>query len=271
MKLVQHYLTKNPCYRVGKKITVKGIMLHSIGVNQPDANVLISSWDNPDYDAACVHGFIDANDGTIYQTLPWDMRGWHCGRSGNNTHIGVEMCEPKGIRYWRGSSQFEVTGDVEIIREQVRKTYNSAVELFAYLCKEFNLDPTRPGVIMSHHEGYLAGIASNHGDPEHLWTKSTLQLPYTMDMFRHDVKLELDKRQNGSNPLTAPFKIKVIEDAVWIRSGPSLAHPPIKNESGKPIMTGLGVFTIVEVVGDFGKLKSGAGWVNLRNSGVVVV
>lgn len=271
MKLVERYLTKNPCYKAGKKITVKGLMLHSIGVNQPDANVLIKSWDDPGYNTACVHGFIDANDGTVYQTLPWDMRAWHCGRSGNNTHIGVEMCEPKGIRYWRGSSQFEVVGDVDEVKTTVTRTYKSAVELFAMLAKKFDLDPLKPGVILSHHEGHLAGIASNHGDPEHLWGKSTLKLPYTMDMFRHDVKLSMTKGQNGSPIPAAPFKIQVKSNLVWIRTGPSLAHSPIYDENKKPITTDIGTFTITEVVGEFGKLKSGVGWVNLANPDVRIV
>lgn len=270
MKLVESFLTKNPCYQAGRQITVKGLMLHSIGVNQPSAKVLINSWNSPDYNTACVHGFIDANDGTVYQTLPWTTRGWHCARSGNNTHIGVEMCEPKGIRYWRGSSQFEVVGDVDEVKAAVKRTYDPAVELFAMLCQKFNLDPLKPGVILSHHEGYLAGIASNHGDPEHLWKKSTLKLPYTMDMFRHDVKLTMD-RQNGSKIPDAPFKIQITTDFVWIRTGPSLAHAPSYDKNGKAITTGIGTFTITEVVGDFGKLKSGAGWVNLKNNDVRIL
>ena len=69
-------------------------MLHSVGCNQPKASVFINSWNSASYDRACVHGFIDANDGTIYQTLPWNHRGWHCGSgskgSGNNTHKCLE-------------------------------------------------------------------------------------------------------------------------------------------------------------------------------------
>lgn len=270
MILRQNYLTKNPCYKSGKEIKVQGLMLHSVGVSQPDAKVFLNSWDDPNYNAACVHGFIDANTGTIYQTLPWTMRGWHCGRSGNNTHIGVEMCEPAGIRYWRGSSQFEVVGDVDTVKGQVRTTYNAAVELFAYLCKQFNLDPAKKGVIVSHHEGHLMGIASNHGDPEHLWTKSTLKLPYTMDMFRTDVNLALN-RQNGSTIPKPPFQIKVTTDLVWIRTGSSLTSPPVKDANDKAVTTGIGTFTITEVVGNFGKLKSGAGWVNLANTDVRIV
>lgn len=98
MKLVKSILTKNPCYTAGRKITVKGLMLHSVGCPQPKASVFINGWNSASYNRACVHGFIDGNDGTIYQTLPWNHRGWHAGGSANNTHIGVEMCEPACIR-----------------------------------------------------------------------------------------------------------------------------------------------------------------------------
>ena len=192
MKLVQSILTKNPCYTAGRKIAVKGLMLHSVGCSQPKASVFISSWNSPSYGNACVHGFIDGNDGTVYQTLPWNHRGWHCGSgskgSGNNTHIGVEMCEPACIRYTSGSN-FTCSDLVEA-RAVAKRTYEAAVELFAYLCKQYNLNPAADGVIISHREGHSRGIASNHGDPEHLW--KGLGLGYTMDGFRKDVKAAMD-------------------------------------------------------------------------------
>ncbi len=188
MKFVQSILTKNPCYTAGRKITVKGLMLHSVGCPQPKASVFINSWNNPSYDSACVHGFIDGNDGTVYQTLPWNHRGWHCGSgskgSGNNTHIGVEMCEPACIRYTSGSNF--TCSDLAEARTVAKRTYEAAVELFAMLCKQYNLNPIADGVIISHREGHSRGIASNHGDPEHLW--KGLGLGYTMDGFRKDVK-----------------------------------------------------------------------------------
>lgn len=79
MKLVESILTRNPCYTAGRKITVKGLMLHSVGCPQPKASAFINSWNSPTHDSSCVHGFIDGNDGTVYQTLPWNHRGWHCG------------------------------------------------------------------------------------------------------------------------------------------------------------------------------------------------
>lgn len=195
MKLVQSIMTKNPCYTAGRKITVKGLMLHSVGCPQPNASVFIKNWNTPSYGTACVHGFIDGNDGTVYQTLPWNHRGWHCASgpkgSGNNTHIGVEMCEPASIRYTGGSSF--TCSNLSAARTSVKKTYEAAVELFAYLCKLYGLNPTADGVIISHREGHAKGIASNHGDPEHLW--NGLGMGYTMNTFRKDVK---EKMQGGT-------------------------------------------------------------------------
>ena len=184
MKLVQSFLTKNPCYTAGRKITVKGLMLHSVGCPQPRASVFISSWNRADFTSACVHGFIEGNDGTVYQTLPWNHRGWHCGGAANNTHIGIEMCEPSCIRYTSGST-FTCT-DTAAAKAAAKRTYETAVELFAMLCKKFHLDPLADGVIISHKEGHSRGVASNHGDPEHLWTQ--LGMGYTMDGFRKAVK-----------------------------------------------------------------------------------
>ena len=184
MKLVESILTKNPCYTAGRKITVKGLMLHSVGCPQPSAQVFVRNWNKAGYDRACVHAFIDGNDGAVYQCLPWNHRGWHCGASGNNTHIGVEMCEPACIKYTGGATF--TCSDTATAKAVTQRTYQAAVELFAMLCRKFSLDPLGDGVIVSHKEGCKRGIASNHGDPEHLWTQ--LGLPYTMDTFRKAVK-----------------------------------------------------------------------------------
>lgn len=189
MNLIQSILTQNPCYTAGRKITVKGLMLHSVGCPQPSAAVFVKNWNNANYTSACVHGFIDGNTGDVHQCLPWNHRGWHCGtgtsgQSANNTHIGVEMCEPACIKYTSGANF--TCSDTATAKAVAARTYNSAVELFAMLCKEFNLDPLADGVIISHKEGCARGIASNHGDPEHLWNQ--LGTGYTMDGFRKAVK-----------------------------------------------------------------------------------
>ena len=198
MRLVESFLTKNPCYTAGRKITVKGLMLHSVGCPQPRAQVFLDSWNCASFGSACVHGFIDGNDGTVYQALPWNHRGWHCGSgskgSGNNTHIGVEMCEPACIRYTSGSGF--TCSDLAKARASAVRTYEAAVELFAMLCKKFCLDPLADGVVISHREGHTRGIATNHGDPEHLW--KGLGLPYTMSGFRKAVKAAMSGKAGGA-------------------------------------------------------------------------
>ena len=202
MKLVENILTRNPCYTAGRKITVKGLMLHSVGCPQPKASVFINSWNSLSHASSCVHGFIDGNDGTVYQTLPWNHRGWHCGSgnkgSGNNTHIGVEMCEPACIKYTAGSN-FTCSNLAEA-KAVAKRTYEAAVELFAMLCRKYSLNPLVDGVIISHREGHSRGIASNHGDPEHLWTQ--LGLGYTMDGFRKAVKVAMSGASSGTDGYT---------------------------------------------------------------------
>lgn len=197
MKIIESILTKNPCYTAGKKITVKGLMLHSVGCPQPNASAFIKNWNKASFDAACVHAFIDGDSGDVYQTLPWNHRGWHGGGSSNNTHIGVEMCEPDCIKYTGGAS-FTCSNKAEA-RKVAARTYKSAVALFAFLCEKYNLNPLADGVIVSHKEGYARGIASNHGDPEHLWKQ--LDLGYTMDTFRKAVKNAMKADETKSDVL----------------------------------------------------------------------
>lgn len=208
--IVQSILTRNPCYTGGRILDngVKGLMLHSVGCSQPRASVFINSWNSPSYRNACVHAFIDALTGTVYQTLPWNWRGWHCASgpkgSGNNTHVGVEMCEPDCIKYTSGSGF--TCSDTARARAMVKRTYESAVQLFAMLCKQYGLDPLADGVVISHAEGHRRGIASNHGDPEHLWRG--LGMGYTMDGFRRDVKAAMNGAVSSGGTTPAPAEEK---------------------------------------------------------------
>ena len=195
MKLKTVLATKNECYIAGKKINVRGIMVHSTGANNPNLKRYVgpddgllgtnqsgNHWNNyrPDGRQVCVHGFIGKlKDGSIatYQTLPWDMRGWHAGGSANDSYIGFEICE-------------DATTDAAYLK----KVYKEAVELCAYLCKKFGLDPKKDGVIICHAEGHKRGIASNHGDVLHWWPKHGLN----MDTFRSEVVAAIGSSSSGS-------------------------------------------------------------------------
>ncbi len=193
MRLIERYITKNDCYRKNRQAADSryttfqrrgplGLMLHSVGTPQPWAEVFAETWNVPGKEVA-VHAVLQA-DGTVYQCLPWTDRGWHAGGSANNTHVGVEMTEPSQIRYTSGASF--TCSDYPAARAQAEGCYNTAVELFAMLCQKYQLPPSS---ILSHAEGAQKGIASAHGDPEHLWRG--LGLNYTMDSFRQAVAARL--------------------------------------------------------------------------------
>jgi len=185
LKLLQRLLKNNDCYRAGRTLKPKGVMVHSTGANNPNLarylpgdavvgrNAGDNHWDRPGL-SKCVHAFVGRMaDGSVaaVQTLPWTMRGWHAGGTANNTHIGFEICED-GLN---DSVYF-------------RKVYRTAVELTAMLCREFELDPRKDGVILCHAEGHARGVASNHGDVLHWFPRHGKN----MDDFRADVARELE-------------------------------------------------------------------------------
>ena len=189
MEIIEAFAVKNKCYQIGAPLTPQGIMLHSVGCAQPSAAVFARSFNQyqPGGASVCVHAFAQA-DGTVYQTLPWEMRGWHCGGAANNTHIGVEMTEPGvGMAYAEAAAQ--ITG-----------TYRTAVALFARLCGVYGLDPLADGVIIGHAEGHRRGVASNHADPEYLWRQ--YGMGYTMDGFRAAVAEAMAGTQKEETDMT---------------------------------------------------------------------
>lgn len=196
MNHIKMHLINNACYKnnlnkVDSRYTTfqergpLGFMLHSIGTPQPSAKVIIEYWNSPSYpDEACVHGFIEPDN--FYETMPFNYRGWHAGGSANNTHLGIEMTEPNTIKYTGRGSEFQDLDPVKT-KNHVLGTYKTAVEVFAMLCKMYKKNPLEDGVIISHSEGFKRGVASNHGDVEHLWRYIGL----SMNQFRNDVNAAL--------------------------------------------------------------------------------
>ena len=223
MNLHQLFLTKNDCYKAGRTIIPKGIMVHSTGANNPNLrryvgpddgllgrNTSGNHWNNPKPGGSqvCVHAFIGKlKDGSIatYQTLPWNFRGWHAGGSANDTHIGFEICEPAGHTY-RGGTM--VGYDAGKNRSYFDAVYRSAVELTAMLCAAYRLDPLADGVVICHSEGYQRGIASNHSDVMQWFPKHGK----SMDIFRKDVanrmKGEEDVTQEQFNQMMETYLIQ---------------------------------------------------------------
>ena len=189
-KPLQCFMTQSTCYKGTRKMEVKGILWHSTGANnpnlkryvQPDDNAANRSellaligknsygndWNHINHQAGlnCWIGKLADGTVTTIQTMPWDFRPWGCGSgskgSCNNGWIQFEICEDG------------LTDPVYF-----KKAYEEAVEITAYLCKMFGIDPngtvTMNGVkvptILCHADSHKLGLGSNHGDVNHWFPK----------------------------------------------------------------------------------------------------
>lgn len=205
MKYFNQILTRNDCYQAGRTIAPQGVMVHSTGADNPNLRRYVpgneeigyntggNHWDMPGT-GACVHAFVgklaDGSVGVV-QTLPFTMRGWHCGKgsrgSANDTHIAFEICE-----------------DGLLDASYFKAVYQAAVELTADLCRQYGLDPKADGVVICHSEGHARGVASNHGDVMHWFPK----FGKSMDTFRADVARAME----GEDEMTQAQFDAMLED-----------------------------------------------------------
>ena len=210
--------TNSTCYKGTRKMTVLGVLWHSTGANNPwlkryvqpssnDANYSSlmkklgknqygNDWNHIDRQAGlnCWIGkFDDGSVGTV-QTMPWDYRPWGCGSGSKGS------CNDGWI-------QFEICEDALTDKAYFDKVYKEAVEITAYLCKMYNLNPkgtvTKNGVkvpvILDHTTSCSLGFGSNHGDVKHWFSR----YGKTLDDVRNDVaKLMGESDSAPSTPST---------------------------------------------------------------------
>ena len=163
--------------------TPRGILIHDTGAdndtlrryvqpadNDPNYDELIkligknrngNDWEHAEKQAGlnCWIGRLADGKVTTLQAGPWTKRPWGCGSgkkgSLNDTHIQYEICED-------AKTDIKYFGDC----------YEELVQLNAYLCKKFNIDPngtiTYKGItvptIVCHWDSYNLGCGSGHGD-----------------------------------------------------------------------------------------------------------
>lgn len=186
MKIYKHYLTKNRCYLKYRKMTPKGIVVHSTGANNKNVTryvdikelgkVSSNHWNKPTI-SKCVNGMIGYS-GTLkkavaVQTLPNNCKPWGCGSgkkgSYNNTYFQFEICEENGTD-----------------RTYFNQVWKLSIKWCAKLCKQYNIPVSR---VVSHAEAHKAGYATNHSDADSYFKK----FGKTMKDFRKDVGKELKK------------------------------------------------------------------------------
>ena len=211
--------TNSTCYKGTRTMTVLGVLWHSTGANNPnlkryvqpssnDANYsklmeLLgknqygNDWNHIEHQAGlnCWIGKLADGTVTTVQTMPWNYRPWGCGSGSKGS------CNSGWI-------QFEICEDSLTDKAYFDKVYNEGVEITAYLCKMYNLDPkgtvtvngVKVPVILDHQTSYQLGMGGNHGDVQH-WFK---KYGKTLDDVRNDVAklLSADSGSTTTTPTT---------------------------------------------------------------------
>ncbi len=189
-KPIECFMTQSTCYKGTRKMTVKGVLWHSTGANNPNLKRYVQPDDNAANKAEMIkligrnsygndwnHIVREAGlncwigklaDGTVatIQTMPWDFRPWGCG-SGKNGSCNT------------GWIQFEICEDGLTDPEYFNKVYEEACEITAYLCQMFGIDPNgtvdvngvKVPTILCHADSHKLGLGSNHGDVNHWFPK----------------------------------------------------------------------------------------------------
>lgn len=199
---LQCFMRQSTWYRSVGTVPVRGVLIHSTGANNPyisryvqpdddapDREELLKllgvNWNHNDWNhitrKAGVHawvGKLTSGKVSCVQAGEWNKKAWGCdaGKKGscNNGWIQFEICEDG------------LTDPVYFGR-----VYREAVELTAYLCTLYKLDPLgtvvykgiKVPVVLCHKDSYLLGLGSGHADVLHWFPKHGK----TMDDFRADV------------------------------------------------------------------------------------
>lgn len=185
--------------------------------------------------------FVIGLSGEVLQCIPTSE--WsYCTNQANGYSISIECCHPDT------SGKFTAS------------TEKSLAELCAYLCKEFGLDPIKD--IIRHYD-VTGKQCPLYWSPTKYVTEATANARFSAFKQRAAYIMgcgETDKQSGGDMP-AVPFRVKVIDDALNVRKAAGVSNKAVG------VIRGGGVYTIVEVarVGSalWGKLKSGAGWINI--------
>lgn len=176
-------MTNSTCYKGTSVMKIKGILVHSTGVNNKTVKRYVQPSDDDPKRAellkiigknkngndwnhkkrkAGVNAFIGTlADGSVsaVQVMPWNFAPWGCGKGSKGT------CNDNWI-------QFEICEDSLKSKEYFNAIYKEACELIAYLCKVYDLDPLGSAVynginvpvILCHKDAHKLKLGSNHSD-----------------------------------------------------------------------------------------------------------
>lgn len=163
----QDYLTVNPYSRPGEPLEkINGVVIHYVGnpgtTAHANRNYFASLSSGEEGTYASSH-FVVGLDGEVIQCVPLTEVAY-ASNTRNEDTVSIEVCHP------------DETGEFSPV------TYARTVELTAWLCREFRLDPSQD--VIRHYD--VTGKECPRYYVEH---------PEAWDDFRADVASEM-KRQN---------------------------------------------------------------------------
>ena len=209
------------------EMTPKGFCVHNTANDasaESEIKYMISNNNQVSY-----HYAVDEKD--VIQGLPTNRNAWASGDgskgSGNREHIHIEICRS--------------TGDLETFK----KCEQNCAE---FLAKELKA------------RGWGIDKVKKHQDfAKKQCPHRTLELGW--QRFLNMVQAELNKlsetKPQTSTSTTTNYTVRVTADSLNVRKGPGVSYAVTTSiRKGE-------VYTIVETQNGWGKLKSGAGWINL--------
>lgn len=213
--------TQSTCYKGTSTMTVKGVLWHSTGANNPTLkryvqpsdikpaedtytkekwlevlgkNPYSNDWNHITRQAGlnCWIGKLADGTVTTVQTMPWNYKPWGCGSGSKGS------CN-------NGWIQFEICEDGLNDKNYFDKVYKEACEITAYLCEMYDIDPNgtvsyngvQVPTILCHADSYDLKLGSNHGDIDHWFPK----FGKSMKTVREDVAALLGPKTSKVEPV----------------------------------------------------------------------
>ena len=223
-------------------------MIALLGKNSYD-----NDWNRSGMDV-CVHAFLGKiADGSYAacKTLDWTQPCWGAGAGKNGSYNGCLNGKAQAPLY----IQFEMIEDSVGSKAHCTALYNLAVEFCARRMYEY---PTiKINNVVSHHEAYLRGYATNHGDPESYWQRCGTT--YTMDGFRRDVQTLLKELEEYDGMTKAEFEAIIDERASKIADEKIRAYFSVlnTNDAGSWSRDARAWATETGLINGIGKLPDG--------------
>lgn len=236
---INKLLTKVNFQNTNNTGRIKYIVIHYVGATggaKANCNYFLNT-----YRGASAHYFV-GHSGEVWQCVDDADVAWHCGAKSykhkscrNSNSIGIEMCCKKDSS---GKWYFE------------NATVNSTIELTKMLMKKYNVP---------------VGNVIRHYDV----TGKTCPEPYVRDTnawkaFKNKLTTQTTVNSSTTSTATSTFKsylVKITADVLNVRAGAGVSYKINTTVKRNEVYTIVGEKKVGSST--WGKLKSGAGWINL--------